>query len=98
VQQKIIKASQTSKFGKQVRNEGIQYLQFTRPDKQDLISYVRGQSKIVELYDMKKEELKWSYNFSNILNEKAKIAGLITYGKGANIKHLVVDEMGNVVL
>ena len=43
------------------------------------------------MFDTVNEELKWKYDFTTLLGEKTKIKGLVTYGKGSKIKHLVVD-------
>ena len=73
-------------------------LQWTRPDREGLISHVRGQSNVVEMFDTAKEDVKWQHDFSKVLGEKARIKGLVTYGKGQKTKHLVVDQSGKVVL
>ena len=95
---KHIAAKQTGKFGTQVKYEGINHLQQTFAN-QKYISYVRGRSNVVNVYDTVDESQVYSHDFSEYFDDKQEIKALIPYGDNMEeLKHLACDQLGNVVL
>ena len=81
VMQKAISAKQTAKFGSQAKNEGIKFLQQTFENTTNFISYVRGKSGVVEVFDTTKDQIVTSKSFSKCFESKnSEIKGLFEYG------------------
>lgn len=82
-----------------MKNEGIRHMQQTFGNTTEFISYVRGKSGVVEVFDTSKEEVVSSRNFSKCFEGKdSEIKGLIEYGDNLeSLKHLVIDNNANVV-
>jgi hypothetical protein len=68
------------------------------PEKdRNFISYCRGKSNIVQVFDLKKEEIVWSQDYSKVL--KKPIKGLVPYGEQiSNLRHVVIDESGKAIV
>jgi len=58
----------------------------------ELVSYIRGNGKTVEVFDRIKEEVKWKHDYSKVLASKPR--GLLTEASGSLY---LVDEAGTFV-
>lgn len=57
----------TGKEGKQVKDEGIQYMSFSLGDSNnDYISYVRGKSNVVQVFDVKTDTIFKEYTYDKL--------------------------------
>lgn len=83
------------KYGKQEKDQGIQFLQWTLGSQNnDYVSYVRGKSNIVEVFDTKTDKVFAEANFSK---EMGLIKGLATLNPESYIfkaRHIIIDEAG----
>lgn len=59
------------------------------------ISYLRGKSNIVEVFDLAKEEVIWTHEYKDL----KQIKGLIPFGSNIKeLKHLLIDETGKAIM
>lgn len=87
-----------AKTGAQVKDEGLLYMQWSIKDQQttstDYISYVRGKSNLVQVFDTQTENVFSQKKYAN-----APIKGLASIGGGKDIfdlRHVIVDEKGKL--
>ena len=72
-------------------------MKFSLEKSQHYVSYVRGKSNILQVFDTKNDSVVASLDYSDVLKDEIK--GLVPYGdKVENLKHLLIDVKGNAVL
>ena len=72
-------------------------MKFSLDKSQHYVSYIRGKSNILQVFDTKNDSVVSSIDYSDVLTDQ--IRGLVPYGDELdNLKHLLVDLKGNVVL
>lgn len=90
------------KSGDQVKDEGLQYLRWSLQSASspsevstDYISYVRGKSNIVQVFDTLTDNVWAQKKYSSL----AQIKGLASIGSDLfNLRHVVVDEAGKMLV
>ncbi len=80
------------KTGSQVKDEGLLYLQWSLKESTDYISFLRGKSNVVQVFDTLTENVFSQKKYSTL---ESPIKGLATLGKDVfDLKHVIVDEKG----
>ena len=71
-------------------------MKFSVENSQSYVSYIRGKSNVLQVFDTKRDEVVASINYSGVFNSQIK--GLLPYGDSIDeLKHLIIDKEGNVV-
>lgn len=86
-----------SKFGKQEKDQGIQHLCWSLGNlNNDYISYLRGKSNVVEVFDTQTENVFQSRSYED---ELGIIKGLAPLGDNPlTLKHILIDEKGKLIV
>lgn len=90
----------TGKSGTQVKDEGLLYLRWSLSQSAsqcntDYISYVRGKSNVVQVFDTMTESI-WSQKKYSM---GGQIKGLATLGKDIfDLRHIIIDEKGKLIV
>lgn len=65
-----------------------------------LISYLRGRSNVIQVFDTTKERVEYSFDLTSLLGQDPKpIKVLIPYGDSLDtLSHLVCDESGTLFM
>jgi len=90
------------KSGEQVKDEGLQYLRWSLQSaatpldvNTDYISYVRGKSNIVQVFDTLTDKVWAQKKYAQL----AQIKGLASIGIDLfQVRHVVVDEQGRMMV
>ena len=92
-----MKFTLVNKYGKQVKDQGIKYLQWSLGgDCQDYVSYARG--KIVQVFDTQTENIFHQKDYTTEFEENP-IKGLATIGKDIfDLRHILIDEKGKLII
>ena len=95
-QQVRVEMKITGKTGEQKKDQGILYLRSSLKGDQhsEYLSYVRGKSNIVQVFDTKTENVLFQKQYDKL---EVPIKGLETVGSDIfEMRHIIVDEKGKL--
>jgi hypothetical protein len=82
-----------SKTGQQVKDEGLKYLQWSLAGSTDYVSFVRGKSNVVQVYDTMTENALFTKKY----DVRSPIKGMGTLGSTVfDLKNVIVMENGKI--
>ena len=82
-----------SKTGQQVKDEGLRYLQWSVAGSTDYVSYVRGKSNVVQVFDTMTENVLFTKKY----DVTSPIKGLASVGSTVfDLKSIIVMENGKI--
>lgn len=82
-----------SKTGQQVKDEGLKFLQWSLAGSTDYVSFVRGKSNVVQVYDTKTENALFTKKY----DVTSPIKGLGSVGSTVfDLKNVIVMENGKI--